>query len=540
MTSMWKRMVKGGRKDRDSRDLTQFPDQPRYGDTNTKESAFAMPYHQRPPSSELNNQTSKPSVFVEYDRSAPRESQFAAPQRPRDNYRADPYANLPYSYPPYQQQQQQPPQQQLPQQQMYPHNPNDYSRGYQRPPGPPGGAVQSSHTEASIAPVSYGAVSPLQEGPDSTRTFAPVQYSSIGSPAAVDYSRAQPTASPPGLSSVKSPAGVDYPRSPPAGGLIQPPVPAPAPTVRQYDYTSLNEQVQRPPSYAPAPATNPLPPVKTQQYAMYAGPVENMSDQRRGYNHQEHEWVPNLDQQRHQNEVPANKQPQRYENHFPNTPVAVNSNNSSSSSLYAPPISTNTTSTAPTPAYSTPERTNFQQQPMAYVPNSSDKFLVEISDEKYYPGPSQGQKSPSTAQGSGTSKGKDPNVSKYVVRIFCQRKREDGDNREESPRDIREFRLANLALINLVAGGQKYVLLDAVFGELDKPVASLLEKHWFLSTNTKVEEYSVSGGKRTVRIERIMVAYRGVESTLYVEFKSEEDHARFATELYYAKNTIST
>ena len=47
------------------------------------------------------------------------------------------------------------------------------------------------------------------------------------------------------------------------------------------------------------------------------------------------------------------------------------------------------------------------------------------------------------------------------------------------PRDIREFRIANLALIKLEAGGERYVLLDAVFGELDKAIAPLLEKHWY-------------------------------------------------------------
>jgi hypothetical protein len=50
--------------------------------------------------------------------------------------------------------------------------------------------------------------------------------------------------------------------------------------------------------------------------------------------------------------------------------------------------------------------------------------------------------------------------------------------REEIPRDVREFRLAKVALIPVVAGERRFVSLDIVFGEVDKAVAGLLEKHY--------------------------------------------------------------
>jgi hypothetical protein len=64
------------------------------------------------------------------------------------------------------------------------------------------------------------------------------------------------------------------------------------------------------------------------------------------------------------------------------------------------------------------------------------------------------------------------------VNIFCQRKAELGMEREEIPRDVREFRLAKVALIPVLAGERRFVSLDVVFGEVDKAVAGFLEKHY--------------------------------------------------------------
>jgi hypothetical protein len=73
-------------------------------------------------------------------------------------------------------------------------------------------------------------------------------------------------------------------------------------------------------------------------------------------------------------------------------------------------------------------------------------------------------------------------IIKHTVNIFCQRKAEE-PRQEEYPRDIREFRLAKVALIPVVAGQRRFVSLDVVFGEVHKPLAAYLEKH-FLSEST--------------------------------------------------------
>jgi hypothetical protein len=70
-------------------------------------------------------------------------------------------------------------------------------------------------------------------------------------------------------------------------------------------------------------------------------------------------------------------------------------------------------------------------------------------------------------------------IKKYTVDIFCQRKEDiNGNRREEIPRDVREFRLAKLALIPIVAGTRKFVSIDVVFGDMDKQYATMVEKHF--------------------------------------------------------------
>lgn len=73
----------------------------------------------------------------------------------------------------------------------------------------------------------------------------------------------------------------------------------------------------------------------------------------------------------------------------------------------------------------------------------------------------------------------DDGVKKFVVDVFCPLKRDANRNRREQiPRDVREFRLAKVALIPIVAGKRTFVSLDVVFGEVDKSYAGLVEKHF--------------------------------------------------------------
>jgi hypothetical protein len=71
-------------------------------------------------------------------------------------------------------------------------------------------------------------------------------------------------------------------------------------------------------------------------------------------------------------------------------------------------------------------------------------------------------------------------VSKYTAKVFCQRKSTSKSANPvlETPRDISEFRLAKIALIPVVAGERSFVSIDIVFGEIDKGIAGLLEKHF--------------------------------------------------------------
>jgi hypothetical protein len=43
---------------------------------------------------------------------------------------------------------------------------------------------------------------------------------------------------------------------------------------------------------------------------------------------------------------------------------------------------------------------------------------------------------------------------------------------------VREFRLARVALIPVVAGARKFVSIDVVFGEVDMKFAAIVEKHF--------------------------------------------------------------
>jgi hypothetical protein len=46
------------------------------------------------------------------------------------------------------------------------------------------------------------------------------------------------------------------------------------------------------------------------------------------------------------------------------------------------------------------------------------------------------------------------------------------------PQDVREFRLAKIALIPISAGKRRFVSLDVVFGEIDEAYSTMVEKHF--------------------------------------------------------------
>ncbi|KAK6516360.1 hypothetical protein TWF506_006269 [Arthrobotrys conoides] len=399
------------------------------------------------------------------------------------------------------------------------------------------GTSFSSASAMSAAPVDYETSPPGMFSASSTMSVAPAEYEQIrpdvdpsmyhprthrsplrpysGSqfPPVPEYNQAAPQNQfdatnehqyeLPTPGSLVSPAAVDYtrgpllPQSPYSHELESQPMPTPAAVSYSPAYVegygSINAQVQPPPQRP------------VQQYASYGNPGENVANQRPPYNYQEHNYAPtspSTPKYVHQNEAQRNQH--RFENAYPE------SGNSSASSLYNPPFSSVSGSTAPTSVYSA-DRSNFAPS----IPNT-----------------------PSTYTDSTTASADDANVSKFAVRLFCQRKRKEEDTHEELPRDIREFRIANLALIKLEAGGERYVLLDAVFGELDKAIAPLLEKHWYLTLDTKIEDHYVPGGKHVVAIGNIMVAYKGTQSTLYADFRKDDDYARFKLEMEYAMNTI--
>ncbi|KAK6362813.1 hypothetical protein TWF730_000266 [Orbilia blumenaviensis] len=437
---------------------------------------------------------------VEYDKSPPRASQYSEYPQPTSNGRMGSAQVVEYN-------------KVAPRPSQYsdypPAQPKDstatYSPAVYKPdPPPPAPKTDRMQGPPTYSPAVYKS-DPPPTAPDTGRTLEPRAYGlaqyelpatapqSLVSPAVVDYTRQAPVQSPYAHEmappSLASPAMVSYGQTP-AGG-----------------YLSINSQMQSQPQ-------NPA-----QQYPSYGNFGENAANQRPPYNYQEHYapsgGSPTTPKYAHLNE--AQKPQPRFENNH------SESGNSSASSLYSPPFSATSNSTAPTSVYSF-DRPNF----IPNTPNTPSRPNL----------PPRNPQATSSFGDSTATSADDPNVSKFVVRLFCQRKREEGDTHEESPRDIREFRLANLALIKLAAGAERYVLLDAVFGELDKAIAPLLEKHWYLTLNTTVEDHFVPGGKHVVAIGKVMVAYKGTQSTIYADFKKDEDYARFKMEMEYAMNTI--
>lgn len=112
---------------------------------------------------------------------------------------------------------------------------------------------------------------------------------------------------------------------------------------------------------------------------------------------------------------------------------------------------------------------------------------------------------------------------------------------------MREFRLAKVALIPVAAGERRFVSLDVVFGEVDKGVAGILEKHYLrtllispeevdiqrgladdkiVTPESRIERFSGGGigqDAKVWRIQPVKVAYKGYASLLYLTFKNTEE-----------------
>ncbi|KAJ6259884.1 hypothetical protein Dda_5528 [Drechslerella dactyloides] len=519
MAAMWKKIVGKKERDRSSRDYD-------WDLTGTGTSALVIEYDRTPPNrdsrlAQPTSTTSMSSAMVEYGRTPPPRMGSGAgtpkqpEQRPLDHTPSAPVVDYSRSAPvPFHGADTSATAQVVEYDRFAPEVYDtsvtapavDYSRtspvvqpyGYGTYPPPP--AAPGLPPRPSVAPTTYRPNAPVAQQPvdawPRNMTTAPVQYDAHGppvSPEAVAYSRYQPVPSPNDM----------------GGGPARPPVSPPMVEYGQAQYNSLDAQMYyQPPGTGPPAYSSPEPPQRQQPHYL-----ENASSQKSGHNHQEHEWVPPAQPVRREQYTPS-----RNENSYMHTP-----DNSSTSSLYDPPYTAASASTAPTSIYS-PGRSNYPSPAASQFPQPARPPAA----------------APKFGNGGGEDDGDDPNVSKFAARIFCQRKREEGDTREEFPRDIREFRLANLALIKLVAGRERHVLLDAVFGELDKQIAPLLEKHWYVTPQTRVQDCSISGSTLATKIGPIKVAYKGDPSVLYVEFKSPDEYTRFKTELAYAMNTISS
>ncbi|KAK6344034.1 hypothetical protein TWF696_007681 [Orbilia brochopaga] len=485
MTSMWKKIV--GKKDRSSKDYSDWSPPPHSG-----LAAYVDDYsYSTARQDDLDSFRGEPatSAAVDYDRTPPRHPIHDHPNGGSDWNRIDTSASAAV----------------VDYDRRAPPVPDAFSPSktsasafaveYQRtPPVPqPPGYNNYNPRPMTNAPTTYRVDPPSSAG-DRRPTNAPVQYRQSGpvSPEAVFYPRSQPA--PPELKS-----GSDGPVSPP---MVEYPYGQPPASL---DAFLASSPKQKQPSELPAYSAPKLPPRPPP--VPYRSP-ENASPQRPRYN-QEHEWVPP--------QPPRNEYRNEHNPRIENAVYGPTSDNSSASSLYDPPYTAASASTAPTsypPSRNLPSPGN--QYPPPQPARQPQKFAANTEDD-----------------------GDDPNVSKFAARIFCQRKREEGDTREEYPRDIREFRLANLALIKLSAGRERHVLLDAVFGELDKQIAPLLEKHWYVTPQTRVQDCSIAGSNLASKIGPIKVAYKGDASVLYIEFSSPEEYSRFRTELTYAMNTIS-
>ncbi|KAF2824461.1 hypothetical protein CC86DRAFT_384088 [Ophiobolus disseminans] len=186
----------------------------------------------------------------------------------------------------------------------------------------------------------------------------------------------------------------------------------------------------------------------------------------------------------------------------------------------------------PLPPYSPPRHARPSTRPGQASPTASSTTTLVPSPRSELPSPRLGHTKANNIP-SPTADGND-GIKKFVVDIYCPLKRDaHGNCREQVPRDVREFRLSKVALIPIVAGKRTFVSFDVVFGEVDKPYADIVEKHFscsHLTRLTEIEPETVYGGQ-VFTVGPLNIAYRDGESSMvYVRFLTKEDNANINVE----------
>ncbi|KAH6669000.1 hypothetical protein B0J14DRAFT_154736 [Halenospora varia] len=240
-------------------------------------------------------------------------------------------------------------------------------------------------------------------------------------------------------------------------------------------------------------------------------------------------------------EMPASPMPVRYE-----LPVNSPARQPSPNPPYPPNVPAQRPS--PNPPFQAPTQAQREwegQAPRGYFtppPTTSINPTPPPTYRTSYTGHPTPPATPSTKRPI-SSMGLQPGtVSKYTAKVFCQRKTTSKSANPvlETPRDISEFRLAKIALIPVVAGERSFVSIDIVFGEVDKGIAGLLEKHFLVAQNTAIVSTHISHGGAVVsnvcKLANLKVAYETHISALYIGFEKNEDWQRFATEFESVKH----
>jgi hypothetical protein len=127
------------------------------------------------------------------------------------------------------------------------------------------------------------------------------------------------------------------------------------------------------------------------------------------------------------------------------------------------------------PPYSPPQYSRQSPNPGWTSPSGSSTTTLVPSPRTELHSPILGSGKPSAIPIGHENDG----IKKFVVDIYCPLKRDaNGNRRVQIPCDVREFRLAKVALIPIVAGKRTFVSFDVVFGEMDKIYSDLVEKHF--------------------------------------------------------------
>ncbi|KAH7136012.1 hypothetical protein B0J11DRAFT_597307 [Dendryphion nanum] len=182
--------------------------------------------------------------------------------------------------------------------------------------------------------------------------------------------------------------------------------------------------------------------------------------------------------------------------------------------------------------------------PTGRTPLSSSNTTLVNSPRSGLASPTLPEVNVNSKQYPKTSGDKNDGIKKYTVDIYCPLKPDaTGIRRQQIPRDVREFRLAKVALIPIVAGKRSFVSLDIVFGELDKAYSHLVEKHFSFCHQTrltKLDPAAVSGGQ-VYTIGPLNIAYRdGDREIVYVKFASKAEKDKFKADFFDMWRTLKT